>query len=317
MLLLRGPAHHTDAIHTLDLALILAGAPGPHRRSTIHTLLESIPTAAAAAEAPALTKNPIRDPPPTISHPIPRLPRPSLHAFQTHLDTQDSPLIVTHALTHWRALASWPHPRYLLSLTHGGRRLVPVEVGRAYTDSGWGQRIIPFAEFWSTFMGADAAEKGYLAQHTLLSQVPALRDDIAIPDYCYTTPPATGAPALEEPLIHAWLGPRGTVSPLHTDPYANMLAQVVGSKYVRVYAPGERVFPRGVEAGGVDMGNTSRGEVEVEGGGLEEEEERRVWGETSYLEAVLEPGEVLFIPAGWWHYVRSLEESFSVSFWWN
>ena len=36
-----------------------------------------------------------------------------------------------------------------------------------------------------------------------------------------------------------------------------------------------------------------------------------------YLDCILEPGEMLYIPVGWWHYVRSLSVSFSVSFWWN
>lgn len=36
-----------------------------------------------------------------------------------------------------------------------------------------------------------------------------------------------------------------------------------------------------------------------------------------YAECVLRPGDVLFIPVRHWHYVRSLELSFSVSFWWS
>ena len=36
-----------------------------------------------------------------------------------------------------------------------------------------------------------------------------------------------------------------------------------------------------------------------------------------YLDCVLGEGEVLYIPIGWWHYVRGLSVSFSVSFWWN
>jgi len=39
--------------------------------------------------------------------------------------------------------------------------------------------------------------------------------------------------------------------------------------------------------------------------------------EAKYVEAVLEDGEMLYIPVGWWHYVRSLSTSWSVSFWWN
>lgn len=36
-----------------------------------------------------------------------------------------------------------------------------------------------------------------------------------------------------------------------------------------------------------------------------------------YLDCILDEGEVLYIPIGWWHYVRGLSVSFSVSFWWN
>jgi ribosomal protein L16 Arg81 hydroxylase len=32
------------------------------------------------------------------------------------------------------------------------------------------------------------------------------------------------------------------------------------------------------------------------------------------LDVVLQPGEVLFIPVGWWHHIRSLEISINVSF---
>ena len=34
-------------------------------------------------------------------------------------------------------------------------------------------------------------------------------------------------------------------------------------------------------------------------------------------ETVLYPGDVLFIPAKWWHAVRSLDTSISVNAWWR
>ena len=35
-----------------------------------------------------------------------------------------------------------------------------------------------------------------------------------------------------------------------------------------------------------------------------------------HYDVILGPGDVLYIPKGWWHYVRSLTPSFSCNFWW-
>ena len=280
--------------------------------------------------------------PPSIRHPIPTVANMSLQEFETHLKRGGAqPVIIKGALEHWPAFheqRAWKNPGYLLKKTFGGRRLVPVEIGRSYTDEGWGQRIMSVREFMDRWMlrsrsssdkGEDEVEEedggiAYLAQHDLLAQIPSLRNDISIPDYCYTTPPppAPGTPLaskppqphLDEPILNTWFGPAGTVSPLHTDPYHNILCQVVGKKYVRLYAPEEsdRVYPRGREAGGVDMSNTS--EVDVEGW---DEERWPLFGEARYVEGIVGEGECLYVPVGWWHYVRALTASWSVSFWWN
>jgi lysine-specific demethylase 8 len=36
-----------------------------------------------------------------------------------------------------------------------------------------------------------------------------------------------------------------------------------------------------------------------------------------FMDGILEEGDLLYIPPKWWHYVRSLSISFSVSFWWR
>lgn len=313
---------------------------------------------------------------PPIPHPIKRISQPSLVAFEKHMHQPQypslgpEPLIIEDALSHWPALDSrpWSKPSYLLSQTLRGRRLVPVEVGRSYVDENWAQKIIPFSNFLRDYIlinpnrnensnsenGKSALSKyaeegvsppkstGYLAQHSLFTQIPSLRSDISIPDYCYITPPPphpssplhqahASLPPLPEPILNAWFGPPGTISPLHVDPYHNILTQVVGRKYIRLYAPRETacLYPRGVEDGGVDMGNTSRVDVGVvegwdvdEGAEVEDEDEKKQqafprFKEARFVDCVLEEGQALYIPVGWWHYVRSLSVSFSVSFWWN
>ncbi|KAF2099506.1 Clavaminate synthase-like protein [Rhizodiscina lignyota] len=320
----------------------------------------------------------IRHPP--LKHPIQRADNLSLPSFQKHFNENNNardhpnPLIVSRAISHWPALdpetpeRNWNNPQYLLKRTLGGRRLVPIEIGRSYTDEDWGQKIVRVSEFVENWMldhptaeADDESDEGlpkhhrevaYLAQHDLFAQIPALRNDISIPDYCYSSPPqrqnSSNRPTKEveddasdsadEPLLNAWFGPANTISPAHTDPHHNVFAQVVGYKYVRLFGPSqhERMYPRGVGDDGVDMGNTSQvdvgeamrvlegwdwddGKVDDSDMGSDDDFERRfpLHEGAEYVEAVIGPGECLYIPEGWWHYVRSLSPSFSVSFWWN
>jgi hypothetical protein len=285
---------------------------------------------------------------PSVSVSVPRIARPSFGDFEKSiLQVRDpslgpEPFIITDALDHWPARGErpWASPSYLLSRTIGGRRLVPIEFGRSYVDEGWGQKIITFKEFMEEYILLEQGQEkstGYLAQHNLFAQVPSLREDIAVPDYCYTSPPPphkssplaekhSKLPPLDDPLLNAWFGPAGTISPLHTDPYHNILAQVVGRKYIRLYAPREsdKLYARGIEDGGIDMENTSAVDIGLLEGWDGSPEERNLAHEqfplvreANYVDCILEEGECLYIPVGWWHYVRSLSISFSISFWFN
>lgn len=75
----------------------------------------------------------------------------------------------------------------------------------------------------------------YLAQHQLFDQIPPLRRDVITPDYCaLMLADEEDEAGAESVAINAWFGPGGTVSPLHNDPFHNLLAQVVGRKRVRL-----------------------------------------------------------------------------------
>ncbi|KAI4683036.1 uncharacterized protein J4E84_006938 [Alternaria hordeiaustralica] len=394
-----------EVVRILDMALILTGAP--EREELVELWFAALKAVLTPPEShlhiddperprkrrrlssegqtsrlPASFATMLPSPPPTLRHAIPRTKELSLEGFQKRLgDTNThTPLIIEGAIQHWPALDErpWNDPAYLLEQTLGGRRLIPVEVGKSYTDEGWGQRIITFRDFMETYMlkghreavltaahtdamqspelneaagSKKATPTGYLAQHDLFAQIPSLRADISIPDYCYCEPAPSPhlthikpVAKLEEPLLNAWFGPAGTISPLHTDPYHNILAQVVGYKYVRLYAPAEtqRLHPRSTDESGVDMSNTSQVDLEeamalypdiscwktregYEAGEDEApcerrrefEEEFRGFKDAQYIEGILAPGECLYLPVGWWHYIRSLTPSFSVSFWFN
>ncbi|KAL8851930.1 MAG: hypothetical protein Q9221_003141 [Calogaya cf. arnoldii] len=339
-----GEAWIDEAVKVLDMAAIMAGAAG--REAFIDQLLSGLQSYLKDKAPPQPKRQRVEESwnsfpivrdielskVPSIQYPIQSATAPSMQAFETHMKTAQ-PLLIKEALDHWPAMHErpWSSPAYLLDKTLGGRRLIPVEIGRSYTDDDWGQSIITFKDFMQRYMMQDFADPdklGYLAQHDLFAQIPSLRNDIAIPDYCYTLPPplktsgstiAGKSPPLQldEPLLNAWFGPAGTVSPLHTDPYHNILCQVAGKKYIRLYSPDEtgKLYPKGVEGGGVDMSNTS--EVDAEAALDKIEADHPLFRQAEYVETILTEGECLYIPVGWWHYVRSLSVSFSVSFWWN
>lgn len=268
-------------------------------------------------------------------HLVESMSQPSFQQFQLHLDNDMTPLLLTNVMNDWPAMQTWSDPKHLLRLTLGGRRCVPVEIGETYTHVDWRQEIMPLRKFMYKYLRpSNPKEIGYLGQHNLFRQIPALQKDICTPDYCYTAPPESTpasrlglppVPLVDEPQKNVWIGPKGTRTPLHTDPYHNIFCQVVGYKYVRLYPPEatESVYPRGVDENGINESNTSEVEIRLDqerssNVSLEEEERFPLFlAQTSYLEAIVGPGECLYIPAGWWHYIESLTTSYSVSFWWN
>ncbi|KAL8170857.1 hypothetical protein V2J09_022661 [Rumex salicifolius] len=130
-----------------------------------------------------------------------------------------------------------------------------------------------------------------------------LRKDILIPDYCYA-----GGGELRP--LNAWFGPAGTVTPLHHDPHHNILAQVVGKKYIRLYSASlsEEIYPHTETM----LCNSSQVDLDdIDGDAFPN------FNDLEFIDCILDEGEMLYIPPKWWHYVRSLTPSFSVSFWWS
>nr|XP_029713314.1 bifunctional peptidase and arginyl-hydroxylase JMJD5-like isoform X3 [Aedes albopictus] len=237
---------------------------------------------------------------------VPVVFQPSVEYFGSEHYDKREPLLLRGIIDDWPAMQKWHDPNYLVGLA--GERTVPVEIGSQYSSEDWSQRLVRFKDFIVDNLNPEGKDddsdnenrRAYLAQHELFDQIPELRKDIHVPDYIGRTD--------VNPRIKAWLGPKGTISPLHTDPSHNLLCQVFGSKTIILASPEDtpNLYPHEhfilANTSRVDMKNIDYDQFPlVRAVRLRRLELRR--------------GEVLYIPPGWWHYVESLAPSFSVSFW--
>lgn len=207
---------------------------------------------------------------------------------------ETKPCIIRGLVNKWPAFEKWKNLTYFKKYSH---RTVPIELGKNYLSNEWSQALMTISDFIENYINNPNEKIGYLAQHTLFDQVPELKKDIIVPEYC-------SLGNLEK--INAWFGPSGTVSPLHTDPYYNLLAQVMGRKYVRLYGGEMNMRPFD------DMMRCNSSQFD-----LDNEIDFKKIEDLIFYDFVLEEGDLLFIPLKWWHYLKSLSTSFSVSFWWS
>ena len=131
----------------------------------------------------------------------------------------------------------------------------------------------------------------YVTSHdrALAGPLRAMRDELApLPAFL------AGDQARE--TANLWMGPAGTTSPLHHDTTCVWFCQLAGAKRYRLVAPWH--------AAALDAAIVRSWDSQLDLASA---------GDTVVRELVLEPGDALYIPTGWWHEVVALAPSISVS----
>ena len=233
----------------------------------------------------------------------------SVKEFKKQFFKADKPVVIQGSMEGWAALHKWSEPRWWRR--EHGHRTVPIELG-VHAAGSLRERLMTLAEFVDEHLDRAPAEDdaarspAYLAQHTLLDQIPQLMHDVAVPAYCQ---------AGSHEVTNLWLGTAATATTLHFDSYDNLLCQVVGHKYVRLYAPAQSGKLYQDQRGHEGMATRSQGNLSQVDVGNVDAERFPLFEQAPFLDAVLRPGDVLYIPSRWWHYVRSLSTSCSCNFW--
>ena len=120
-------------------------------------------------------------------------------------------------------------------------------------------------------------------------------------------PPYFAKQAFVRPKL--WVGPSETLTPLHRDLVDNFLVQVWGFKQLRLISPAHtgRLYPE--HEGLNPYYEPSKLDADVP-----DLERFPACADVPFVDCVLAPGDIIYMPAGWWHRVRSLEPSLSINF---
>ncbi len=210
------------------------------------------------------------------------------------------PVIAIDATKDWPAFRFWT-PDYLSSVLKD-KLVVVRESNDGHFDLGESlcERTMSFEQAAQLITDTREGRHIYIQQQPISQRLPELFDDVRVPEWI------AGGP--QEP--HFWFGSR-SVSPLHFDQAHNFFVQVYGEKEFTIFSPSDtkNLYPPPL---GDD--NFHMSQVRLDALDLTKHPRFRL---ATPMRFTMKPGEMLFLPAYWWHHVHSPGTAISVNFWWS
>lgn len=226
----------------------------------------------------------------------------SVETFRRHYLHQGIPLIISDALGDWPLFtmgreASLVHFAALQGITrHGDYVKKTFSTDRDFRSTSMADFIASLDT--PAVKGPNGEPPAYMGNNIVPAQ---LLEQIRFPAY------------FDRALFIApriWIGPKGTLTPLHRDDTDNLFAQVWGRKSFILAAPHHRpalgtwsTAPKG----GLDGCDFNPDAPDYQ--------QFPAAREVTFLRIELQAGDLLFLPEGWFHQVESVSTSLSVNFW--
>lgn len=228
----------------------------------------------------------------------------TVNEFKSRYLPEGIPLIISNALQDWPLFTmgreeSLRHFAELQGITrHGDYVKKTFSTDRDFRSTSMADFIASLEK--PATKSADGSPPAYMGNNIMPAQLMKL---IEYPHYferqLYIPP-------------RIWIGPKGTLTPLHRDDTDNLFAQVWGQKSFILAAPHHRpalgtwsTAPKG----GLDGCDFNPDAPDYQ---------RFPTARTvTFLRITLEAGDLLFLPEGWFHQVESVSTSLSVNFWVN
>lgn len=231
---------------------------------------------------------------------VERRHRLSREEFLSHHYSANRPVVITGMMDDWPAL-NWT-PQQLSDAFFNQE--VQVQTGRQANrryemEAAKHRKTMLFGDFMRQVMHGGESNDLYMTANNGSANAAALaglwKGIVQVPEYLDAGNPAS--------LGFFWIGPAGTVTPTHHDLTNNFMAQVTGRKRV--------LLVDGLHAARIYNDLHVYSDVDLENIDFERFPAMR---DVQVTRCELAPGELLFIPVGWWHHVRSLDFSVTVTF---
>lgn len=211
------------------------------------------------------------------------------------------PAVFTDVTARWPALRKWTPAWFRRRF--GGVTIDITSERDADPDYDMNYRAhtkrVRMDRFIDRVLAAGTTNDFYMVSNNRTMMRPAFRallDDVRAPRGVIESPVRPAATSL-------WIGPGGTVTPLHHDTTNILFCQIFGRKRFELIAPTETVLLLDPIRGFYSPVDLDR-RAEAAHPGVRD---------LLVKDVVLEPGDALFLPAGWWHRVTSLDVSISFS----
>jgi len=231
---------------------------------------------------------------------MPRKTKISREDFLEHHYAANKPVIFVDLMRNWRAVQCWT-PDYLKAKC--GDVLVEVMTGRELDkqyeiNMEQHKTAMLFGDFIDLVYSGQMTNDSYMTgnNHFLKNpKVQCLLNDIEV---CsdYLNPQIPG-------FSFFWFGPGGTVTQPHHDELNILMSQIRGSKQITLVSPDQThlLYNNVGVYSDVDWSDPDFDQFPL-------------FKRVKTIDITLSAGEMLFIPVGWWHHVRAIEPSLTISF---
>jgi hypothetical protein len=228
---------------------------------------------------------------------------PSADVFHQYFVSQGAPVVLVASRIFQGA------PKTLDEILAGGGDKVEVSVrGGEYLDPRKRLRErMPLGEYVDKVIRPRASSPGSDVETGSLppysGNTPLSKSEFAALGFRYPEP--FQGKSFEFPRL--WIGPRGSMTPLHYDSRDNLICQYVGTKQILLFPPSQIrcLYTRGLAPSWSGVPDPRCPDLEA----------FPLFSNARGVEVTVGPGELLYLPARWSHFVVNQDTSVMVNFW--